>query len=590
MLQRIPGRLGFHRPAISPAVAQQLPLTRSLVLRDLDADAYYPESSRFGAKGGTADDTTALQNCCDAAAVAGKTVVLRQPYKVTDAGGRGYALKLTQGLKIVGLGVSGGLPKSGIIPAAGYPTTSDVIRMEGSSAAALNFTQLDNFTIGDTGLGRYGIAIITAGLGHDPQFGYSDFSRLNIPAPNGGYSFAHLNIATTAITAITKANPAVVTAAGHGIINGDLVLTDATIGGMTQIRSKLCIAQNVATNTLELIDTTTGAAIDSTAYTTYTSGGFVTGSASTGGMYLSRLRDSFLLGAVNMTLTGSANIISHNEIAGNVSNVALLYSQIAGGVGIAIESNNIADPAGAIKIDSGLNVRIRDNSIEMGSTIAGSNGAVIDLNGGVDRIHGALIEGNSIGNLSSNAAVVASLRVNLADQTIIGPNTWYTTNTTQQGGSGEWVQITGAATDTDFSETQDYILPGAGREFTNAGATTRGRSIDVAVGSVASGSGTITTVGTKTCRYIREGNRVRGVISVAITTNGTGGTYVSIQLPYLPKSNGTCAGMDVGVSGFLLEGQLQAGYGFVLVQNYNNTYPAQSGSILVLSFEYEINS
>ncbi len=80
--------------------------------------------------------------------------------------------------------------------------------------------------------------------------------------------FGTTKAATKAITAITKANPAVVTSAGHGYTNGQIVYIDAVVG-MTEINKKSFTVQNVAANTFELKD------YDSTLNTAYTSGGTV---------------------------------------------------------------------------------------------------------------------------------------------------------------------------------------------------------------------------------------------------------------------------------------------------------------------------
>lgn len=72
------------------------------------------------------------------------------------------------------------------------------------------------------------------------------------------------------ITGATKANPCVITANAHGFTNGQLVYI-AGVGGMTQINGKIFTVANAAANTFEL------SGINSTAYTTYTSGGYVYG-------------------------------------------------------------------------------------------------------------------------------------------------------------------------------------------------------------------------------------------------------------------------------------------------------------------------
>jgi len=73
------------------------------------------------------------------------------------------------------------------------------------------------------------------------------------------------------ISAITKANPAVVTATSHGYSNGDEVLISG-VGGMTEVNGKRFLVADKTTNTFELQDKD-GVDINSSSFTTYTSGG-----------------------------------------------------------------------------------------------------------------------------------------------------------------------------------------------------------------------------------------------------------------------------------------------------------------------------
>lgn len=73
---------------------------------------------------------------------------------------------------------------------------------------------------------------------------------------------------STAITAVTKANPGVVTSAAHGLINGDSVIITGILG-MTELNNREFTVANKTANTFELLG------IDTTGYTTYTSGGTV---------------------------------------------------------------------------------------------------------------------------------------------------------------------------------------------------------------------------------------------------------------------------------------------------------------------------
>jgi hypothetical protein len=72
-------------------------------------------------------------------------------------------------------------------------------------------------------------------------------------------------------TAITKANPGVMTIASHGYSNGDEVYISG-VGGMTELNGRNFIVAGVTTNTFTLKDLY-GTAIDTTSFTTFTSGG-----------------------------------------------------------------------------------------------------------------------------------------------------------------------------------------------------------------------------------------------------------------------------------------------------------------------------
>jgi hypothetical protein len=72
--------------------------------------------------------------------------------------------------------------------------------------------------------------------------------------------------ATTAITAITKANPAVVTSNSHGMSNGDRVYITGVVG-MTEVNNIEFTVAGATTNTFQL------SGIDSSAFTTYGSAG-----------------------------------------------------------------------------------------------------------------------------------------------------------------------------------------------------------------------------------------------------------------------------------------------------------------------------
>lgn len=68
------------------------------------------------------------------------------------------------------------------------------------------------------------------------------------------------------ITAITKANPAVVSAAAHGLEDGDVVEITGVVG-MTEVNGRRFVVEELSTGTFALIG------VDSTAYGAYVSGG-----------------------------------------------------------------------------------------------------------------------------------------------------------------------------------------------------------------------------------------------------------------------------------------------------------------------------
>ena len=73
------------------------------------------------------------------------------------------------------------------------------------------------------------------------------------------------------ISAITAANPAVVTATSHGYSNGDEVLISG-VSGMTEVNGKRFLVADKTTNTFELQDKD-GVDINSSSFTAYSSGG-----------------------------------------------------------------------------------------------------------------------------------------------------------------------------------------------------------------------------------------------------------------------------------------------------------------------------
>jgi hypothetical protein len=76
------------------------------------------------------------------------------------------------------------------------------------------------------------------------------------------------------VSAISKANPGVITSTSHGFSNGDWVYVSG-IGGMVELNGRFVKVANKTANTFQIQDIHGGANVDTTGYTAYTSGGTV---------------------------------------------------------------------------------------------------------------------------------------------------------------------------------------------------------------------------------------------------------------------------------------------------------------------------
>lgn len=108
--------------------------------------------------------------------------------------------------------------------------------------------------------------------------------------------------------------------------------------------------------------------------------------------------------------------------------------------------------------------------------------------------------------------------------------------------------------------------------------------------TITAQSGTITTVGAVTGRYRQIGKTVHVSLTIPITTNGTGAVSVAATLPVSPAASFdyAMAGHARAVSGKMLKAFiLPSSPTFLLIRNYDDTYPASNGEILAVSGFYE---
>lgn len=107
--------------------------------------------------------------------------------------------------------------------------------------------------------------------------------------------------------------------------------------------------------------------------------------------------------------------------------------------------------------------------------------------------------------------------------------------------------------------------------------------------TVTSVTGTITTLGTVTGRYKTLGKMVFVEITIPITTNGTGASFVRATLPVTPNASFDYVlfGRETLAVGKMLQGHVNAAVGAVDIANYDNSYPGGNGYKLVLVGWYE---
>lgn len=129
---------------------------------------------------------------------------------------------------------------------------------------------------------------------------------------------------------------------------------------------------------------------------------------------------------VYLTYIGDSVDIKNNILrstAGSGRRGALVYMTDASGVAghLIFEKNNIDCDGGAISVLQGREVKVLYNNIEL-SAGAGSNGAVIDIDGSSGSVNGCEIRGNHIG-IFGTATASKAIRLGIADDAVIDGNT-----------------------------------------------------------------------------------------------------------------------------------------------------------------------
>lgn len=106
--------------------------------------------------------------------------------------------------------------------------------------------------------------------------------------------------------------------------------------------------------------------------------------------------------------------------------------------------------------------------------------------------------------------------------------------------------------------------------------------------TIASSAGSLTTA-SATGRYRKIGKVVHFQMAGTITTNGTGSGSIVISLPFAASSSAEyiATGRCEATGGKMLQAQISASSTTASIFNYDNTYPAASGSLIIVSGTYE---
>jgi pectate lyase-like protein len=132
------------------------------------------------------------------------------------------------------------------------------------------------------------------------------------------------------------------------------------------------------------------------------------------------------LNSIKLEYTGDGLTISANIITGSTGPQQAIYAhQALGAGGFYVLSNVLANCSGIITFDGGLGPTFIGNTVAAESFTAytQTNGALIDLNGGVHTVHHPVVRGNKIAAASGSVTGISSgVRINACDSAIISDN------------------------------------------------------------------------------------------------------------------------------------------------------------------------
>lgn len=358
-----------------------------------------------------------------------------------------------------------------------------------------------------------------------------------------GVDYLHLPVGASAtITGISKANQAVVAAAGHPFNNGDTVVI-GFVNGMTQINNVKAVVANKTADTFEL----TG--VNSSAFSTYTSGGQAVVAQTVPSVYFSR-GEQHHWDTCYIVNYGSDSMVIDFPDGHQLKSVWIdaLFE------GAGSRSHLRFESAGTI-FDfefKTYNTHCRDSIFSVDSGTVGTVALY------TPRI--------SVANIVVSAPTLVddATRYALYGAEVFVPSSTVLGSTTLQD------RLTGSIT---------YASTGETINLNSKYADYRDGAYTV---TVTSSSGAITSY-TATGYAKRYGDLVYVEAQATITNNGTGGGSVNISLPFTSASRAFLSGREYGVSGAMVNGLIGPAGSVAQCAKYDGSYPGATGAIIAIS-------
>lgn len=292
-------------------------------------------------------------------------------------------------------------------------------------------------------------------------------------------------------------------------------------------------------------------------------------------------------------------IIDTNKDPRLLQNVAIsvVANTPTNGLTIALKQNDAAtDPTATHKNKSVIAFR--------SSTLGSSAVAVREITASLSM---TVSSGSTLGSVSGSAVNVYVYAIDNAGTVKLGVISGRTLDesilhtTTSEGGAGAADSRGVFYSDAVYSNVAVRLIgmftateATAGTWATNpstvfSGPVDESNVVNVWTPSVSANTGTITTLGTVTGRFITKGKLCFFVLNIPITTNGTGAGFVISTLPFTVGAN-SCeiSGRETTLSAGMLVGNAGANAANLNIFKYDGTYPGASGVNLRVVGWYEM--